>query len=252
MIDIMISISAVAYYATPYEITNRMWILPWAIMSAVFPAFAYQARTAPEQAGMMFSRAFKFMYALLLPIAIFILLFSREALLLWVGPEFASHSSQVFQILAFATLLNCLSLVPEALLEAAGHPEVPGLLHLVQLPIYVLALYFVLPRFGLIGAGVVWIAHTSTDTLILSYFSKKLVSSIQIAWVRVARASILGTATFLVFYFVPMALPIRILFGVGFCFPLSAVYMGFAFSALRSAVLLSNFLCGAIPTRYRS
>src|SRR6266478_6316543 len=40
LIGAMVSMTAVAYYATPYEIATKFWFVPGVVLSVMFPAFS--------------------------------------------------------------------------------------------------------------------------------------------------------------------------------------------------------------------
>lgn len=47
----LISVTAVAYYATPYEVVTKLWIIPSALLGVMFPAFFHKFRARPQSYG---------------------------------------------------------------------------------------------------------------------------------------------------------------------------------------------------------
>ncbi len=51
LIGAMISITAVAYYTTPYEMVTKLWLIPAAMVGVMFPAFSTSLnKTGTERA----------------------------------------------------------------------------------------------------------------------------------------------------------------------------------------------------------
>jgi len=57
LIGSLISVSAVAYYVTPYEVVTKFWIIPSAIAAVMFPAFSMSFAEDRNRTAMLFSRA---------------------------------------------------------------------------------------------------------------------------------------------------------------------------------------------------
>ena len=61
----------------------------------------------------------------------------------------------VWPALVFGVLINCVGFVPFGLLQGLGRPDLTAKFHLLELPFYALALWFLSSRLGLPGAGAV-------------------------------------------------------------------------------------------------
>ena len=173
VVGMILSMTAVTYYSTPYEIVNKFWVVPAAIMSVVFPAFASQLKVDRDNAAVTFIRANKLLLLTLTPITIVAILFSYEGLLIWSGEDLAINSYRVLTILALAIFLNCFGIVPSALLDALNQPAITAISHLVQLPLYIGALLLVIPRYGIEGAAFVWVARNAIDSGTLFWFASR-------------------------------------------------------------------------------
>src|SRR5947207_671247 len=56
LIGALASMTAVAYYATPYEVVTKFWLLPGALMGVMFPAFSTGFAQDPERTALLFGR----------------------------------------------------------------------------------------------------------------------------------------------------------------------------------------------------
>lgn len=137
------SVGAVTYYAIPYEIVARLWIVPNAISAALFPAFSSLAESSSIQIGRLYARGLLALLCLLLPIVTILVLFSDELLEVWVGPEVARASALILNILAIGVFVNSLAFVPFALIQGANRPDLIGKLELAALvPFLVVGAFF--------------------------------------------------------------------------------------------------------------
>src|SRR6202022_2961326 len=101
-----LSISAVSYYSVPYQIVNKLPILPTAMAGVLFPAFSATARTDPGRATILFERASRYAVLALFPGVLVLFFFSREILTMFFGVGFADHGSAVMRWLLIGILMN--------------------------------------------------------------------------------------------------------------------------------------------------
>jgi O-antigen/teichoic acid export membrane protein len=174
VIGAMVSMTAVAYYATPYEVVTKLWIIPGALMGVMFPAFASALVKNQEKVENLFNRTLNYIFLSLFPITLIIVTFAHEGLALWLGREFASNSSIVLQLLSIGVFINCHAFVPFGLIQSAGRPDLTAKLHLIELPVYILILWWMLHNYGIVGAAIAWVLRIAADTVILFFIANRL------------------------------------------------------------------------------
>jgi O-antigen/teichoic acid export membrane protein len=167
VIGSMLSIAAVSYYAVPYQIVNKLPMLPGAMAGVLFPAFSATARTDPARATILFERASRYALLALFPGVLVLFFFSREILTMFFGVDFASQGSAVMRWLLIGILMNGLAQIPYGLVQAANRPDLTAKFHIAEAPIYFLALFLLLPRFGVAGAAVAWTLRVTLDAAAL-------------------------------------------------------------------------------------
>ena len=167
LIGALISVTAVAYYATPYEMVTKLWLVPAALTGVLFPAFAISFVQDRNRAALLFGRGVKYVFLALFPLALLIVTLANEGLYIWLGAEFAQNSTRVLQLLAVGVLINSVAQVPFALVQGIGRPDLTAKLHLVELPFYLLSLWWLLGTFGIEGAAFTWMARAAVDALVL-------------------------------------------------------------------------------------
>ncbi|MGE3974291.1 MAG: flippase [Bdellovibrionales bacterium] len=164
----ILTLTMVSYYTTPFEMVSKVLVIPGAIGGVLFAALSEAIHQDRQQAQKLFFHGQKTIFFIILPITLFLMIFANLILKLWVGQEFADHSTQVFQVLAFCIFLNCLGQLPVAYLQGLGRPDQVAKLHALELPIYVLCLYFGVQYFGILGAAAAWFLRVFIDTTILN------------------------------------------------------------------------------------
>lgn len=165
----VISLAMVGYYSSSQEVVTKFQIIPAAILSVLFPAISRIYESSPTQAESIFQKGAHYVTYALFPLAACSILFAQEGLGLWFGKDFAAKSYEVARILTIGSFVNCLALNPFSFLQGIGRPDVTAKVHLVELPIYLLLLYFLLARWGLIGVALAWTLRMAIDLSILIF-----------------------------------------------------------------------------------
>ena len=173
LIGSIISLAAVAYYTTPYELITKLWIIPGALMNVLFPAFASSYTENPSHAAELFHRAVKYQLLGIFPIVFIVVAYAHQGLALWLGMNFADNSYRVLQFLAIGVFINCLALVPFSFIQGIGKPDVTSKLHLLELVLYLPALWFLVKSFGITGAAIAWSTRVALDTVLLFYITRR-------------------------------------------------------------------------------
>jgi O-antigen/teichoic acid export membrane protein len=175
LIGALVSMTAVAYYATPYEVVTKFLLLPGALIGVMFPAFSASFVQDRERTALLFGRSVKSLFLVLFPIMLCTVALAQDGLKLWLGPEFAQHSFRVLQFLAVGVFINSLALVPFALLQGVGRPDLTATLHLIELPLYLGLLWWLIGALGIEGAAIAWTARVGVDALFLFGLAKRFV-----------------------------------------------------------------------------
>ncbi|MES9969275.1 MAG: flippase [Candidatus Thiodiazotropha sp.] len=179
IIGTVLSVTAVAFYTTPYEIVFRLMVIPTAFVAVLLPAqsttLAIEQGVDRKYSAELFNKGLSYIFIALFPLLLLISVFSFDGLKLWVGAEFATNGYQVMQWLAIGVLFYGLSLVPFSLVQSAGHPDWSAKLHLLELPIYMAALWWALSHYGILGAALVWTFRAWLDAVVLYVMALTLI-----------------------------------------------------------------------------
>jgi len=199
-IGALASMAAVAYYTAPFEMVSRLAIVPGALVSVLFPAFAFSFAQESSRAGRLLRQSVTHTFMVLFPIALVIMTFAHEGLQLWLGPSFADHSAPIMRWLTVGALFNCVALVPFTFVQGIGRPDVTAKLHLLELSPYLLVLYWAIGRYGVAGAAIAGTLRVTFDTVLMFYMAHRLMRG-ESRFLRqslmyiVGAAMVLGAAT---------------------------------------------------------
>lgn len=188
----LLSLAAVAYYATPYEMVTKLLLVPSAIAQVLFPAFSASLAVDRPRAALLFDRALKAVFLALFPVTLLVVTLAPELLRLWLGADFARQSGRVLQWLAAGVFLNGLAQIPFALIQGAGRPDFTARLHLLELPLYLAGVWWLIHVRGVEGAAIAWTIRAAVDAVVLLLVAARTVPArTGVSW----RASSVALAT---------------------------------------------------------
>jgi len=174
LIGSVISIAAVAYYSIPYEVVTKLWLISTALVGVLFPVFSATSVADRARLASLYESGVKYIFVFLLPLTLVLVIFAPEGLALWLGGDFAHNSATVARLLAVAVLVNSMAHVPFAHLQSVGRPDVTAKFHLLELPVYIVMLFFLARSWGITGVAVAWLLRVMIDTFLLFWFSSRL------------------------------------------------------------------------------
>lgn len=174
LIAAVLSAQVVAFYTVPQDLVLRLLLVPIAVSTTLFPRLSLLHSASDSMAfHQLFLRSSKLiglaMGALLLLLAVI----AQPALELWLGAAFAAASWQLSLVLLLGIFFNSLALLPLTALHAMRVVKETSLLHLIELLLYVPTLWWLLQRYGLIGAAWAWTFRTGVDLLALQLLYRR-------------------------------------------------------------------------------
>ena len=156
--------AAVAAYAIPFQIASRTMLLPLAVSQALFPRFAAEEPEKARSRCRDFAAATGQLFAI--PVVVLIAL-AGPLLQLWLGSLLDPRSVIVAQLLLAGFWINAVANIAYGYLQAIGNPRYIALLHLAELPLYFLVLFWLGSNFGLPGFAAAFALRCLADCLLL-------------------------------------------------------------------------------------
>jgi O-antigen/teichoic acid export membrane protein len=171
-------IAAVAYYAVPLSLSQRILKLAGNVGVAVFPAAsALSGRNDTGRVEELYLRAMKLTLLIALPTSSMMFIYSHEIMRYWLNAEFEAKSSLVLMVLAAANLLYALTTVPAVTLDATGRIRVATLFGLFAAATNLVFVFVLVPTIGFQGAAWAILANSAVQVpLLLSYVHARVLS----------------------------------------------------------------------------
>jgi O-antigen/teichoic acid export membrane protein len=162
-----VALSVLSTYTIPQELALRAVMLPGALSQTIFPRLAAldAGGDTADAIAQLVDKALRAMLTLMMPVCIAGVLLAQPALALWVGPQFSTAATPLLQILLVGVIGNTIAQVPFGLLQAVGASRTTALIHLVELPIYLAAVWFAIRADGVEGAALAWSGRMIVDAL---------------------------------------------------------------------------------------
>ena len=182
-----ISVKDFAYYSLAAAVAGLIVPIPLALFQSLVPAFT-RMHAANDQTGveLLLQRSTKAVLLLAMPLLMVIVVGAHPFLTAWAGPEFAFYGSRTAYILAAGQVVAIFGYVPSALLYALGKSRTFALLHWIELPVFLLAVILVTPRYGALGAAACWAVRCLVDAVAMT--------SIALRSIRPRRLPLFGIA----------------------------------------------------------
>ncbi|MBB4155144.1 O-antigen/teichoic acid export membrane protein [Sphingomonas jinjuensis] len=163
LIGSLANAAAVATYAVPAQLAQRLNIIPNSLSNALFPKLsAEQNRAHATAVSHTSTRAAG---AIMAPLVIGGICLMGPFLALWLRGALGRDAVTVGQILLIGWWLNGLAASPFTLLQADGRPRATGLLHLAELPAYCALLWCLTLMWGAVGAALAFSIRCAIDSL---------------------------------------------------------------------------------------
>lgn len=170
----VISLAAVSYYVTPYEIASKLWIIPGAITAVMFPDFARRLGGKKMLLG-AYKKGLLLIFVGVFPVSVLGFVFAKDGMEFWLGESFAAHSWLAMRVFCIGIFVNCLAHVPFTHLQAVGGAKTTAAIHVFEFFWYVPSLFLAGFYFELNGILIVWLFRIVLDAILMFFYSYKMV-----------------------------------------------------------------------------
>lgn len=161
----------VAYYATSNEITQRVGILPTALVGVLFPVFSKNSGFNTQQNSKLYGFSFDLMMCGSVLFGVFFIGTAEDLLSIWIDEGFAEQSFLVLQIIAIGAVFNFMARIPFTFIQGLNRPDITAKFHLLELPIFLIMLYLLIDVYGITGAAIATTVRMILDFILLHGFT---------------------------------------------------------------------------------
>lgn len=178
IIGSVLSLAAVGYYSTPYDLITRAWILTGALNSVLFPALSSLAHTNKEKSDELFIFGLETLVTMCFPILLVLSIFAPEILKIWLGAEFANQAFLSLQIFCVGMFFNILAQVVFVYLQSLKRADLPAKIHLFEVIFYLTLVYWAAKQ-NLHLVAVAWSIRMFVDFLLMCLALIKISPSVR-------------------------------------------------------------------------
>jgi O-antigen/teichoic acid export membrane protein len=153
----LVSLEEFGYYSVALTVAAAVYIILIPLFSATLPRLSQLVAAGDEPAlQRAFADASSLMNAALVPVAVFLMLYSNEVLLLWTGNHvIAERSAPLLSLLALGALCNGFMNIPFALQLARGNASLGLAISSALCLLLVPAIVLLTGRYGVVGGAAV-------------------------------------------------------------------------------------------------
>ena len=181
LIGALVPLRSVGIYAAPYDLVTRLMVIPYALVAAFFPMASALVPGTP-QVDRALRDITRYLFLIMFPVMLVIMALANPAMRLWLGPEIGAQAGEVLQILAVGVLLNALAQGPATLIQAVGRPRDMALLHLLELPLFLLLLWALTVRWGITGTALAATLRFAVDALAVFVLAQRGLRTPPLPW----------------------------------------------------------------------
>lgn len=168
LVGSLLTMTAVAYYTTPYEVLSRAQVLPQSLFGVLFPAFAAAFAGNTQRLQMLYDRSSQVLMLVMMPLMALTFLFTPELLQLWLGADFSTAATSATRWLALGWLHVMIARTNSTVLQATGRPDLLAKAHLCQVLPFLGVLWWTTTNYGIAGAAFAWCLRGVVDALALA------------------------------------------------------------------------------------
>ncbi len=168
MINLFLPLSAVGIYAVAQKMAEQMSLVLKRGVNVLAPVAAeFGGNQDREALGLLFLTGTKYAFALALSLWVLCFSLGTQAIIAWIGPEFAS-AGPVLVILAGAMVLATVEGVAASVLAMTGHHRATSRAALVSALVNIVASLLLIRSYGILGVAIgTLIAGLSIDVVIV-------------------------------------------------------------------------------------
>jgi O-antigen/teichoic acid export membrane protein len=174
-VSAVVGANQLPFYAIPQEGLQRLLIIPAALCGALLPKLIGLSKC---DTMILYSKNYTRIIIGMFFICILSAILAYPVLSWWISSEFAHNALPIVLVLTLGIWLNSIALVPYTLMHAHGNPRLTALFHILELAIYIMVLWWLTTKLGLLGAALAWVVRVALDLLLLNVAASKLIRTL--------------------------------------------------------------------------
>lgn len=167
-------------YVVPQEVLLRLMMIPTTVMSAAYPLLSSEHATGDvDRVRKVFAESLRLAIMILGSLSLVLILFPREILHFWIGPQMVRAAAPL-QIMAAGSLLLGSAYVCSIACTALGRPDLPARITLAIAAPYMALIVVLIKTGGVTGAAVGYALRGAVQLALYTWaFANLLRSQVQ-------------------------------------------------------------------------
>jgi O-antigen/teichoic acid export membrane protein len=157
------SITTLAWFAVALAPINVLLIIANTIQPSLVASFGRLRHSGAQASETLFSRALLVCAGALCLTLVAGCAFAGTFFRTWVGPEYATHSTMLFRILAIGAAVNVMAYVPSARIISLGRMDLLTRLYAAEILPYLILTICLVTYSGAVGAAAAWSIRAVID-----------------------------------------------------------------------------------------
>ena len=165
-IGTLISAAAVTSYVVPFDLIGQSLTIVGAVTTVAFPNITSRIQNDGVRATFEFRRILLFMVGLMTVVTIGLILIMPSLLPLWLGTDFPKVGIEVGQVLALGLVPFTIGSMYLVIIHAHQRVDINAKSHVIQVAIFLPAIYWAVSHYGPVGAAWCWVARNTVDAML--------------------------------------------------------------------------------------
>jgi O-antigen/teichoic acid export membrane protein len=178
LVGFMLGPVAVSFFAIPLRALATFQGIAVRLSRVIFPVAAdLVARNEAERLRIVFRKSSRYLMLFVTPIFVWLGVFSRQILTLWMGEDFAEHSWLIMTIGSVAYWMVCWSLVPSNIAFGLGNAKINATFSVLVGATNLILIIFLSKVFGVVGAALALLIVQVQTPFFVYLISSRLLKS---------------------------------------------------------------------------
>lgn len=181
----LLSLESFGYYMLAATVASVLYMVVGPITAAIYPRMV-ELSTQDNQTALVsvYHQGAQLITILIAPAVMLLSFFAEGIMFMWSGSvNLAENTAPILSALALGTFLNALMGMPYQCQLAHAWTSLPIKMNLVAVVVLIPAIFWVVPRYGALGAAWIWVALNAGYVLIgIQFMHRKLLPKEKWRW----------------------------------------------------------------------
>jgi O-antigen/teichoic acid export membrane protein len=169
------STEALGFYSIAFTLCTMIMVFSSSMVQSLLPAFSQLLESKDRGTlNLLYSRCVRLNLILLIPALVFLALAARPFFTNWANEDVGRESTFPFYILLTGLAINVPAFFPHSAIIASGRSDIIAKVYWLEVVPYVLTVWFLTSRYGIVGAALAWSIRAAVDSLIFFLLAKKI------------------------------------------------------------------------------